>query len=154
MEQHFPRKGDYYRHIEGGRYVILTLARESRTKEEMVVYQNADRKEEVFVCPISVFLEQTDSETFEKTGYRYCFVPETSGEEMEKEHAIILAFLDLSDAEEKIRFMQRHREDMTDKILSVIAESLEFVESQKDREFRYEEILDYLHTIARYEGRR
>lgn len=154
MERHFPKKGEYYRHFEGGRYVILALARESRTKEEMIVYQNADKEEEIFVCPTSVFLEKTDRETYENTGYEYCFVLETSKEEMEKGQSIIFAFLELSDAEEKIRFMQRHREDMTEEVLSVIAESLEFVESQKDTEFRYEAILDYLHTIARYEGRR
>ena len=147
MERYFPQKGEIYRHMEGGRYVIMALARESGTGSEMVVYQNVEKEEEVFVCPVGAFMQKTEETSSE-------FVLETEQMETEQGRSLILDFLEISDAQEKMRFLQRHRGEITGDMLSVIAESLEFAETETENEFRFEAILKYLQTIARYEGRR
>lgn len=49
--------GDIYEHYKGLRYKILSIARHSETLEEMVVYQALYGERDVWVRPISMFVE-------------------------------------------------------------------------------------------------
>ena len=70
------------------------------------------------------------------------------------EEELILEFLDLDENEEKAEFLQKHREEVTDRFLTVVAESLEFAENSDTVEERYAAILRFLRTKIRYESRR
>ena len=60
MEKQLPQPGWRYRHFKGGRYQIVTLALNTETGEDMVVYQALYDDFKVYVRPLSMFLSETD----------------------------------------------------------------------------------------------
>ena len=52
--------GGHYKHFKGGDYVVLNVAKDSETLEEMVVYMQIYDKPTVWVRPLNMFLEDVD----------------------------------------------------------------------------------------------
>ncbi|MBQ3162723.1 MAG: DUF1653 domain-containing protein [Oscillospiraceae bacterium] len=52
--------GGHYKHFKGGDYVVLNVAKDSETLEEMVVYMQIYDKPTVWVRPLKLFLEDVD----------------------------------------------------------------------------------------------
>lgn len=52
--------GGHYKHFKGGDYVVLNVAKDSETLEEMVVYMQIYDKPTVWVRPLRMFLEDVD----------------------------------------------------------------------------------------------
>jgi hypothetical protein len=50
--------GGIYEHYKGNRYKILSVARHSETLEEIVVYQALEGDKDVWVRPLSLFLDE------------------------------------------------------------------------------------------------
>ncbi|MBS4022291.1 MAG: DUF1653 domain-containing protein [Dethiobacter sp.] len=50
--------GHRYKHFKGKEYIVLHLARDSETQEELVVYKAVYGEEIVWVRPLNMFLEQ------------------------------------------------------------------------------------------------
>lgn len=50
--------GDVYEHYKGAQYRILAVARHSESLEEMVVYEALYGEHDVWVRPLSMFLEK------------------------------------------------------------------------------------------------
>lgn len=46
---------DYYRHFKGGKYKLLSIAKDSETLEKMVVYQALYGEGELWVRPYEMF---------------------------------------------------------------------------------------------------
>ena len=67
---------------------------------------------------------------------------------------MLLNFLDLEDSQEKLKFLQKNKTRLDGEFFSVAAESLEYVESGNTLEERYQNLLKFLKTKMRYEGRR
>lgn len=72
----------------------------------------------------------------------------------ERARNLILEFLDMETCGEKRSFLQRHRTELTDTFLDIAAQSLDFSESGKTLEARYQDLLRYLETRERYESGR
>ncbi len=53
--QKFPK--GIYEHYKGNRYQILAVGRNSETLEEVVIYQDVDKKDRVWVRPLHMFVE-------------------------------------------------------------------------------------------------
>ena len=51
-----------YRHFKGMEYLVLHLAKDSETLEDMVVYQALYGEYGIWVRPLSMFLEQIERE--------------------------------------------------------------------------------------------
>lgn len=66
--------GKKYRHFKGFIVNILLIAKDSEDLKEMVVYKHEDT-DEIWVRPLSMFLEETDMSKREdnKTGQKYRF---------------------------------------------------------------------------------
>lgn len=46
-----------YKHFKGGEYEVIGLAKDSETLEELVVYQALYGEKELWVRPVSMFLD-------------------------------------------------------------------------------------------------
>lgn len=65
--------GDFYRHFKGKIYQIRELAKHSETGEDMVVYQGMYPPFQVWVRPLSMFLDSADHEKYLECRQQYRF---------------------------------------------------------------------------------
>lgn len=161
MAYRIPKKGELYRHFKGNLYEVIVIARDSETLEEMVVYKEMDG-EAVYVRPLRMFVSKVDHEKYPDVLQEYRFehiqrieteeIIESEEEEVSN-NSMILDFLELTTASEKIQYLQSVREYINEEFLTVVAQSLEYVERDKSLIGRYEALIHYLKILARYEYR-
>ena len=167
MSRKKPTAGEIYRHFGGKKYRILHLAVSTETKREMVVYEAADGDGRVYVSMLDHFMGAVNREKYADAvqNYRFELVSEAEDEELfedleeaenlSEEHTMILEYLDLDTDEEKVQYLQKHRNELTDRFLTAAAESMDYAERGESQEERYAEIIRCLKTKMRYEsGRR
>ena len=65
--------GEFYRHFKGKIYQIRELAKHSETGEDMVVYQGMYPPFQVWVRPLSMFLDSVDHEKYPECRQQYRF---------------------------------------------------------------------------------
>lgn len=170
MEYRIPQKGEIYRHFKGNLYEIVIIARDSETLEEKVVYKEVEG-DAVYVRSLSMFVSYVDKEKYPNATQKFRFelvkeadcVQSSIQKESEllserernylADKDMIMAFLDLSTATEKIDYLQKVKDKITDNFIGIVAQSLDFVENEGSLYERYYAILGYLRTIARYERR-
>lgn len=63
-----------YRHFKGAEYVVIGVARDSETEDEMVVYRQGYGDESLWVRPLSMWTEQVDRDGY--SGPRFARIPE------------------------------------------------------------------------------
>lgn len=174
MEYRIPKKGEIYRHFKGNLYEIVLIARDSETLEEKVVYKEVDG-ESAYVRSLPMFVSLVDKEKYPNVTQEFRFelvqdaaVPQNAtGEALassvkadEKsevklsDHGMIMEYLELVDVNDKIDYLIRVKDCITDEFISVVAQSLDFAENQGELVDRYDAILRYLRTVARYESGR
>lgn len=144
MEYRVPKKGEIYRHFKGNRYEILLIAKDSETLEEKVVYKEVDG-DCAYVRSLSMFISPVDREKYPNATQEFRF---------ELEQDMIMEYLNLKALDSKIDYLIRVKDRITESFISVVAQSLDFVENKEELYDRYEDVLRYLRTIAKYESRR
>ena len=165
MEYRIPKAGEIYRHFKGNLYEIIIIARDSETLEEKVVYKAVDR-DDAYIRSLSMFLSPVDHKKYPDAEQAYRFelvsergknVVEVKQEQEEpvlENSAMIMEFLEKEETDDKLQFLLRNKEKITDGFLSVVAQSLDFIESKETLESRYEDILRYLRTVSKFENTR
>ena len=166
MEYRIPKKGEIYRHFKGNLYEIVLIARDSETLEEKVVYKEVEG-DAAYVRSLPMFVSLVDKEKYPNVTqeFRFELVQEMksekailqSGAEMKTDTAdssIIMEYLDQRDVNDKIEYLLHVKDRITDEFICVVAQSLDFTESKGELQDRYEDILRYLRTVARYESGR
>lgn len=68
-----PKPQELYRHFKGNIYQIRCLARHTETREMMVVYQAMYDTFEIYVRPLSMFMEEVDHVKYPDVRQRYRF---------------------------------------------------------------------------------
>lgn len=158
MEYHIPRKGERYRHFKGKQYEILAVAAHTETSQQLVVYEGLYGEHPIYARPLDMFLSKVDLEKYPDSEQKERFRLEEESvisDTQTQKQSMILEFLDLDTKDEKIEYLQRHHMDITDSFLSSAAMSLDFAESKDTLELRYDDLMQYLKTLSRYEnGRR
>ncbi len=160
MNRRKPRPGDIYSHFKGKKYRVLYVALCTETKEEMVIYGPLQGEEQVYASSLSSFLGAVNRERHPDAGQEYRFelcrdiAREYKERKQVSEEELIMAFLELDENEERAEFLQRHRGELTDRFLTVAAESLEFAEAAEGIEERCAALLRFLKTKMKYESSR
>ncbi len=171
MEYRIPKKGDIYRHFKGNLYEIVVIARDSETLEEKVVYKEV-KGDAAYVRSLPMFVSLVDKEkypnvtqefrfelvqktdTLQKESYKDVVTTKSTDVEQEIQIAnqdMIMEFLEQETVDDKIDYLVRVKECITEPFISVVAQSLDFIENEGELLERYEEILRYLRTVAKYE---
>ena len=168
MEYRIPKKGDIYRHFKGNLYEIIIIARDSETLEEKVVYKSAEG-DDAYVRSLSMFLSKVDKAKYPDMAQEYRFelvsrvsdskvklqvVEEVKEEPVLEDGSLVMGFLDLDSTNDKIQFLLQNKDRVTNNFLSIVAQSLDFVENTGDLSERLEDILKYLRTVSKYENTR
>lgn len=78
-----------YRHYKGGEYKVLYLTKNSETKEDMVVYQDANQEDKLWVRPRKMFLEEVEIKGEKKP--RFEFIAEEEVDSWENKYLRALA---------------------------------------------------------------
>ncbi|MGE5449875.1 MAG: DUF1653 domain-containing protein [Methanomassiliicoccales archaeon] len=60
MDKRELKIGSKYRHFKGNEYLVLYLAKHSETEEDMVVYQALYGARDIWVRPLTMFLDQKE----------------------------------------------------------------------------------------------
>lgn len=155
MEKQKPQKGELYQHFKGNIYEILTLATHTESMEEMVVYQDHNQPEKIYARPLNMFFDPVDIEKYPdaKQKIRFVLYQETE-ESVLKQQDLLMDFLDLTTAKDRILFLETHRDSLTEEFLGIAAVSLDFTENANGFDERYLALLAYLKMVAKYEIRR
>lgn len=139
---------------------MLYLALCAETNEEMVVYE-ALQGGRVYVSALGAFLRETNKIKYPDAEQEYRFElcerkisEEHRGKKEESEESLIMGFLELDENEDRAEFLMKHRNQLTDRFLTVAAESLEFAESAETIEERWAALMRFLKTKMKYESRR
>lgn len=84
-----PRPQEMYRHFKGNLYQIRCLAKHTETGEMMVVYQAMYDTFEIFVRPLSMFMEEVDHVKYPDVKQKYRFTLFDASEPDEEEQTAL-----------------------------------------------------------------
>ena len=146
-----PLTGDVYRHFKDRLYEIITIAIDSETEEEMVVYKQLYGDFLTYVRPLSMFLSEVDHEKYPqvKQKYRFELVREERKESQPDE--ILLQFLDAKGATGKYKLLDEYEGTLNDRMINNMAISVDVVIEEGPIEQRLAQLKDCLRTKARFE---
>jgi len=165
MEYRIPKKGEIYRHFKGNLYEVVIIARDSENLEEKVVYKEVDG-DAAYVRSLPMFVSRVDKEKYPdaRQEFRFELVQENVNENKAHDsdqvelchasHSMIMEYLDIDTVDDKIQYLLRMKENITEAFIEVVAQSMDFTEKEGSLMERYEALLRYLRTVAKYESGR
>lgn len=167
MEKQLPQPGWRYRHFKGGLYQIVTLALNTETGEDMVVYQALYDDFQVYVRPLSMFLSETDFVKYPDSTQPMRFervdtdtdtnatVPESHTEELpDGISPQLMAFLDADSDEERYTILNEMEDIVDDHMIDTMAVVSDLVIEDGPISQRFLELKRCIRTRIQYESKR
>jgi hypothetical protein len=159
------RQGQFYRHFKDKLYQVLAIAEHSETGEKMVVYQALYGDYKIYVRPYEMFAGEVDHEKYPDVKQRYRFeqtepaadkkdTENTTGQDCDQVNPILLEFLDADTLEEKMHVLAFYRNKVDENLLNSIAISLDLVVEKKGIQDQYDEIMNCLSMMKKFECNR
>lgn len=164
------RQGQFYRHFKDRLYQIVAVAEHSETGERMVVYQALYGDYRTYVRPYDMFVSEVDHEKYPEIKQKYRFElveflqkspdggqPVAVSAEKPADggvNPILLEFLDADTLEEKMHIMVFYRNKMDENLLNNIATSLDVVVEKEGVQAKYDEIMNCLSMMEKFECNR
>ncbi|MCM1039619.1 MAG: DUF1653 domain-containing protein [Roseburia sp.] len=179
--RHNPQPQEIYRHFKGNLYQIRCLAKHSETGEMMVVYQAMYGNFQIYVRPLSSFMEEVDRRKYPNVTARYRFelqgedlpggdtpkpvsVPETPAHTGYDAYAqtqeelnidpLVLQFLDADSYERRLEILSMLHSRIDHNMINTMAVAVDVEIKEGDIESRYEELKNCLLTFEKYECNR
>lgn len=167
--------GGFYRHFKNKLYQVKGIAYHSETKEKMVVYQAMYGDYSLYVRPYDMFLSEVDHAKYPDVTQKYRFQETTPAEfeaqavnsvmsdgkeaaevdlldnDEEKPDKILMDFLDIDTYQEKLKYIDIVRDRLDDKIIDVMAASLDVEVPEGSLDKRYQSLKQVISAHAKYE---
>ncbi len=169
MEKKLPQPGWRYRHFKGRLYQIVTLALNTETGEDMVVYQALYDDFKVYVRPLSMFLSETDFVKYPDSTQPMRFeridtdtdtkndtvVSEDTTEELpDGISPQLIAFLDADSDEERYTILNEMEDIVDDHMIDTMAVVSDLVIEDGPISQRFQELKRCIRTRIQYESKR
>lgn len=68
-----PSPNEVWRHFKGGEYKIITIAQETETGANLVIYEALYKEHKVFARQLSMFMSEVDHEKYPEVKQKYRF---------------------------------------------------------------------------------
>ncbi|MGN1315411.1 MAG: DUF1653 domain-containing protein [Lachnospiraceae bacterium] len=176
-----PQINEIYRHFKGNLYKIITLAKDSETDEEMVVYQALYGEYPIFVRSLAMFCEELDKKRYPGAEQKYRFepvhqlvnmdweereiLPEDRAQSLEKKEGskpedkskepkldpLLEAFLDADSYRERLNILRGLEHRITQEMINTMAIVLDLDIPEGELEKRYQALENSILTLEKYE---
>lgn len=133
-----PKPFEVYRHFKGNMYQILTIATDSETGKECVVYQALYGDYRVYVRDLVMFLAETDKEKYPQAPQQFRFEkvspsPDVQSQETEQQtvpaeqgtegdiDSAVLEYLEAESVDERLNILAALHHRITDEMINTMA---------------------------------
>lgn len=148
-----PKAEQVYKHFKGNLYRILTLALDSETGEEMVVYKALYGEGTVYVRSLSMFMSEVDKEKYPDADQKMRFELQEE-EENNYVDPLVMEFLETESMKEKCNILTALHHRITNDMITTMAISMDVVIEEGDLEDRYRQLMTCLTMMDKYESGR
>lgn len=153
MMRENPKKQEIYRHFKGNEYKIITLAEDSETGEEMVVYQAMYGEEKAYVRGLTMFMQEVDKEKYPEAKQIYRFEKIEDKQETEEYYLEpkVMEYLEADTYAQKLEILSSIRDRVTDDMINTMAMAHDIPLQEGDTKERYDSLCSALKILEKYE---
>lgn len=148
-----PKPGEIYTHFKGNRYEVMSIATDTETDEQQVVYKALYGEGQIFVRPLDLFMSTVDRAKYPDAVQEFRFEKEESGKKEQVDENLI-KFLDAESCEAKLRILELMENGLTARNLIAMATSLDVELSGDTLAEQCESLKKCLNMRMMFEGER